>query len=118
MAADANKGVRQQIARGSCQIDNFGNVCKVIATESDHIRSPALDRAEIVPVRFALEIDQSHRVPGAFRRGGHKLEPERLQSKINLRIHQTTGMNREEFHLVRTRRRWSSSSNIIVWKRK
>jgi hypothetical protein len=39
-------------------------------------------------------------VPGAFRCCGNKLEPERLQPKINLRIHQTTGMNRQEFHLV------------------
>ena len=75
MAANANKGVRQQIARRSCQINNFGNICKVIAAERDHIWPPALNAAEKVPVRFALQIDQAYRVPSAFRCCGHKLEP-------------------------------------------
>src|SRR5215831_16327306 len=52
----------------------------------------------------------------AFRCCGHKLQPERLQPKINLRIHQTTGMNRQEFHFVRTRRDLFGSSNTITWK--
>ena len=118
MAANANKGVRQQVARRSRQINNFGNVCEIIAAERDHIWPPAVNRAEKIPVRFALQIDQLYRVPGAFRCCGHKLEPERLQPKINLRIHQTTGMNRKEFHFVRTRRGRSGSSNIIAWKMK
>ncbi len=39
---------------------------------------------------------------GAPRRGSNKFEPERFEAKINLRIHQAAGMNREEFHLFRT----------------
>src|SRR6516225_5512552 len=118
MAADANEGVRQEVACCSCQINNFGNVGEVIATEGDYIWTPALNRAEIVPVRFALQIDQAHRVPGAFRCCGHKLEPERLQPKVDLRIHQTTGMNRQEFHFVRTCRGLFIFSNDITWKMK
>jgi len=100
MAADANKGVWQQVAGGSCQINNFRNVGEVIATKGDHIWTPLFNRVEIVLVRFALQIDQPHRMPGVFRCRGHKLEPEWLQPKINLRIHQTAGMNREEFHFI------------------
>ena len=116
MAANANKGVRQQVARRSCQINNFGNVCKIIAAERDHVRAPVLNRPEKIVVRLALQIDQANRVPVAFSCCGHKLEPERLQPKINLRIHQTTGMNGKELHFVRTRRGLSSSWNAIAWK--
>src|SRR6187200_761741 len=118
MAANANKGVRRKIVRRSRQINNFGNVCEIIARERDHIWPPALNRLEKIPVRFALQIYQLYRVPGAFCCGGHKLEPERLQPEINLRIHQTAGMNRKEFHFFKTRRGRSSSANIIAWKMK
>jgi hypothetical protein len=37
---------------------------------------------------------------GAFRCGGDEFEPEWLQPKINLRIHQTAGMNCQDFHFV------------------
>jgi hypothetical protein len=98
VAAHTNKRIRQQVTRRSRQINNFGNVRKIIAAERDYIWPPALNPAEIVPVRFALQIDQPRRVPGALRCSGHKLQAKRLQSKINLRIHQTTGMNRQKFH--------------------
>src|SRR6516225_3898345 len=115
MAANANKGVRQKIVRRSRQINNFGNVCEIIAAERDYLGTPRLNRAEKIPVRFALQIYQLYRVPGAFRCGGHKLEPERLQPEINLRIHQTTRMDCEHFHFVKTRR-LPRSSNIVVCK--
>jgi hypothetical protein len=41
-------------------------------------------------------------VSGAPRRCGDKFEAERFEPKINLRVHQAAGMDREEFHLVGT----------------
>jgi hypothetical protein len=35
----------------------------------------------------------------ARRRCGDKFETERFEPKINLRVHQTAGMNSQEFHL-------------------
>ena len=58
MAANADKGVRQQAARGPCEIDNFGNIRKVITAERDHVRTPLFNRTEKIPVPFALQIDQ------------------------------------------------------------
>jgi hypothetical protein len=57
-----------------------------------------LKRAEKIPMRFALQVDEPHRVPGTLRRGGNQFQAERLEPKINLRIHQTARMNGWEFH--------------------
>jgi hypothetical protein len=46
-----------------------------------------------------LQVDQADGVTGVARRGGNKFKTERFESKINLRVHQAAGMNREEFHL-------------------
>jgi hypothetical protein len=46
-----------------------------------------------------LQIDQTNRVTSATRCCCDKFEAERFEPKINLRIHQAAGMNREEFHL-------------------
>jgi hypothetical protein len=47
-----------------------------------------------------LQIDQTNRVTSAAGCCGDKFEAERFEPKINLRIHQTAGMDREEFHLL------------------
>jgi hypothetical protein len=36
---------------------------------------------------------------GAPRRSGNKFETERFETKVDLRVHQAAGMNREELHL-------------------
>jgi hypothetical protein len=46
-----------------------------------------------------LQIDQTNRVTSPTRCCCDKFEAERFEPKINLRIHQAAGMNREEFHL-------------------
>jgi hypothetical protein len=53
-------------------------------------------------VWFSLQVDQTNRVTGAPRRRGNKFETERFEPKINLRVHQTAGMNGQEFHLFGT----------------
>jgi hypothetical protein len=39
-------------------------------------------------------------VAGLSRGCSDKLQPERFETKINLRVHEATGMNGEEFHLL------------------
>ena len=112
------KASGNKVARRSGKINNFGNVCEIIAAECDNIWPPTLNRAEKVPVRFALQIDQTYRVARRSAAAATSSRPERLKPKINLRIHQTTRMNRKEFHFFKTRRGRSSSANIIAWKMK
>ena len=50
---------------------------------------------EKVPVRFALQINQTDRVTRLSGSCGDKLKTQRLKTKINLRIHQTTRVNCE-----------------------
>jgi hypothetical protein len=53
VTANADKGAWQHIACGLCQINNFGNVCKIIAAERDHVRAPVLNRTEKIAARIA-----------------------------------------------------------------
>ena len=77
------------------------NVSEVIYGEGDDVRSPAFDQADKILPRFALQIDQTNCVTGTALCCCDKFEAERLEPKINLRIHQTAGMNGQQFHLFR-----------------
>jgi hypothetical protein len=61
-----------------------------------------LTRAAKILVRFALQIDQANGVTSAPRGSSNKFKTERFETKIDLRVHQAAGMNREEFHLFNT----------------
>ena len=50
-------------------------------------------------MRFALQVDQAHRMAGLSGCCGDKLQTEWFEAKINLRVHEAAGMNGEEFHL-------------------
>jgi hypothetical protein len=52
-------------------------------------------------------------VAGTPRRRSNKFETERFEAKINLRVHQAAGMNRQEFHLFRTGLIWL----IFLWSK-
>ncbi len=45
------------------QINNFGDVCQVIARKSHGIRLPLVDHAEVVAVSLSLQIDDLNVVP-------------------------------------------------------
>ena len=99
VAANADKGARHQVARSAGEIDDFRKVCEIIAAERDRVRLPALEQPEKILMGFALQVDQPHRVAGLSRGRGDKLQTERFETKINLRVHEAAGMNGEEFHL-------------------
>src|SRR5947208_15840544 len=93
--SDRDKGSGQQGARGAGKINNFWNIGEIIDRECDNVRSPTSNQVEKVPVRFALQINQTDRVARLSGSRGDKLKTQRLKTKINLRIHQTTRVNCE-----------------------
>src|SRR5262245_50227081 len=102
VSTDTGECFRKQGTRSASEIDDFWNVGEVIDRERDDIRVPAFNQAEKILVRFALQIDQANRMTGAPSRSGYKFEAKRFEPKINLRVHQTAGMNGQEFHLFDT----------------
>lgn len=103
MPTDTDECFRQEGMRSTSEIDDFWNVSEVINRERDDIRSPTVNETQKILLRFALQIDQANCVTGAPCRCGDKFESKRFESKIDLRVHQTAGMNREEFHSFLTR---------------
>jgi hypothetical protein len=99
VSANADKGARSQLPGSAGEIDDFRKVSEIIAAKRDCVRLPALEQPEKILMGFALQIDQAHRVTGPSRSRGDKLQTERFEAKINLRVHEATGMNGEEFHL-------------------
>ena len=77
--ADADEDLGKTGPRGLCEIDDLRNVGEVVAREGDDIGPPATQQAKISAMVLDLQIDQPRLVPGAPRRLGDELEPERLE---------------------------------------
>src|SRR5437868_5993619 len=86
-------GNKARVARARSIIS--GNIGEIIAGECDNVRPPVSNQPEKIPVRFALQINQTDRVARLSGSCGDKLKTQRLKTKINLRIHQTTRVNCE-----------------------
>jgi hypothetical protein len=98
MSTNTDECLRQQGTRSASEINDFGNVREVINGKRDNVRLPALDQAEKILLRLALQIDETNRVTAMPRGSSNKFEAERFETKIDLRVHQAGGMNGQEFH--------------------
>src|SRR4030095_13748417 len=99
MSTNTDECLRQQDTRSTREIYDFGNVCEIIDGKRDDVRLPALDQAEKIVLWLALQIDETDRVTAMPRGSSNKFEAERFETKIDLRIHQTAGMDGQKFHL-------------------
>ena len=59
---------------------------------------PDLQQAVQVGVGLDLQVDDADLVAGQAGGGGDQLEPERLQTQEDARVHQTAGVDGEQLH--------------------
>ena len=96
MAAGEDEAPGPALARRLGEVEDLRHIGEVVDREGHRIGLPAVEQPEIVRLGLDLQVDQLDLVTGAPRRGGHELEPERLEAEIDLRVHQTAGMNGQE----------------------
>ena len=100
VAADQYKTPGKRVFRQSCEIDNLGHICQIVAGKGYDIRPPFLEEGEIIAMMFNLQINEAYVVPGIADGLGHKLQAKGLQSKINFCIHERAWVDRQYFHAV------------------
>lgn len=80
------------------QVDDLRHVRQIVAGEADRVRPPAPDHAEQVAVRLDLQVEDPDLVPALPRGAGDQLQPKRLETQEDARVHQTAGMDGEQLH--------------------
>ena len=100
VAAGEDEAAGPALARRLGEVEDLGHIGEVVEGEGHRIGLPAVEQPEIVRLGLDLQVDQLDLVTGAPRRGGHELQPERLEAEIDLRVHQTAGMHGQKPHDV------------------
>src|SRR5579872_3757696 len=98
MPADKNERLRKNLFRNFRQVDDFGNVCEIVSGETDRFGPKSLQLCPKVAMRKDLQIEHPDLMPGAPDGRCHALHSERLETQINLAVHQGAGMNQKNFH--------------------
>src|SRR5215467_5804382 len=98
VATDEDERVGPPRAGQLGQVDHLGDVREIVAGEGDDVGLPVVDEPEIIVVRGRLQVDQTRLVAGASDGRRDQLEPERLETEKDLRVHQGAGVNREDSH--------------------
>ena len=83
---------------GLCQIQHLRNIGQVIQGKAYAFRLPLFYNPEEIGMPEYLQIQQPHLMPGFARGFGDKLQTQGLQAKINLRVHQGTGVYKQDLH--------------------
>src|SRR6185295_5868042 len=71
---------------------------QVVEREADRLGTPVAQRLLVVARREDLQVEQAHLVPRRLHRRGDALEPERLQTEIDLREHQRARVDEQHAH--------------------
>jgi hypothetical protein len=100
VAAGEDEAAGPALARRLGEVQDLGDIGEIVEGEGHRIGLPAVEQAEVVRLGLDLQVDQLDLVTGAPSRRCHELEPERLEAEIDLRVHQTPGMNGQKPHDV------------------
>ena len=100
VAADDYVATRRASLDGLGEVNDFGNVCKVIAREGDDIRLPVVDHAEAIVGRFDLQVDQADVMSRSARGRRHQFQTKRFQSQEDLGVHEGARMDGKQTHCV------------------
>src|SRR5882762_3089385 len=98
MTAREQEAAGQSPAGGDGQVDHFRHVGEVVDREPDGIRPEGLQLAPVVSMRENLEIEHSYVVPGLPDRRRDALQAERLEPQVDLRVHESAGMDEQDAH--------------------
>ena len=80
------------------EIHHLGNIREIVQRKAYGFGFEVLEKAEVVGMAKDLEIEQTD-VVACFACGlGDQLKPQRLETQVNLRIHQRAGMDEEDLH--------------------
>jgi hypothetical protein len=91
-------------ARLDGEIGNFRNVGQIIQGIAHGVGFPFVEETEIVRVLEDLEVEQADAVARFARGLSDEFEAEGFQAEIDLRVHETTGVDEKNFHTVLPRR--------------
>ena len=79
-------------------VDDLGVVGEVVEREADRLRLEVREPAPVVVVAEDLEIKQPDIVSSRAHRSRHALETQRLETQLELRVHERAGMDEGEPH--------------------
>src|SRR6185436_2043611 len=98
VAAREDEALRPALSRLAGEVEHLGHVGEVVEREPDRLRREARHLTEVVLVGKDLQIEQANVVTGLPYRRGYPLEPERLESQVDLGVHERTRMNQQHAH--------------------
>src|SRR6266404_9644530 len=98
MTAREQEAAGQSPPGGDRQVDHFRHVGEVVDREPDGLRPERLQLAPVVSMRENLEIEQPYVVAGLPDRGRDALQAERFEPQVDLRIHESAGMDEQDAH--------------------
>ena len=104
VAADEDEAVAAPALGRLRQIDDLGHIGEVIHREADDLGPEALELPRVIPGREGLQVEEPDIVPGRSDGGRHPLQPQRLETQVQLRVHQRTGMHEQHSHGVLPRK--------------
>ncbi len=97
--ADEEEAAGELLLGDLRQVDDLRHVRQVVAGEGDDVGSPVVESLRVVAMGLHLQVQQADVVAGLSGGLRDQLETERLQPKIDLRVHERTRMNEKYLHL-------------------
>ncbi len=103
--ADDEQHLGQPPARLLGEVDHLRNVGQVVDPERDGVGSPVFQRLEVVVMREDLQVEDANLMASLPGRRRHQLDPQRLETEIDLRVHEPGRMTAKDLQRpVRTHR--------------
>jgi hypothetical protein len=87
------------------QVDHLGHVGQIVHREADRLRREGHELPPVFGVLKDLQVEQLYLVAGGSDRRGHPLEAERLQTEVQLGVHQRARMDEQHSHETISSRR-------------
>ncbi len=100
VAAHEHERVRPPRLRVLGQIDHLGHVREVVHGEADRLRREGGQLLPVIDVGEDLQVEQADLVTRRAHRGRHAFETERLESQVELGVHQGARVHEQHSHGV------------------